>query len=86
MRSSRPELSALTLGFFLAPFAAGAFAAMLVDLLGGGTVPQVAVFALVTIASELGIPVKLIGIGEALEDLRPFDADDFAAALVEPRE
>jgi fused signal recognition particle receptor len=40
----------------------------------------------VAIASELGIPVKLIGIGEALEDLRPFDADDFAAALVEPRE
>jgi fused signal recognition particle receptor len=38
------------------------------------------------IASELAIPVKLIGIGEALEDLRPFDADDFAAALVEPRE
>ena len=38
------------------------------------------------IAGELGIPVKLIGIGEALEDLRPFDADDFAAALVEPRE
>jgi len=34
------------------------------------------------IASELGIPVKLIGIGEALEDLRPFDADDFARALV----
>ena len=31
------------------------------------------------IAGELGIPVKLIGIGEALEDLRPFDADDFAA-------
>ena len=38
------------------------------------------------IAGELGIPVKLIGIGEALEDLRPFDADDFAAALVEPRD
>jgi fused signal recognition particle receptor len=35
------------------------------------------------IASELGIPVKLIGIGEALEDLRPFDADDFARALLE---
>jgi fused signal recognition particle receptor len=34
------------------------------------------------IAGELGIPVKLIGIGEALEDLRPFDADDFAAALL----
>jgi len=34
------------------------------------------------IASELGIPVKLIGIGEQLEDLRPFDADEFASALV----
>ena len=30
------------------------------------------------IANELGIPVKLIGIGEQLEDLRPFDADEFA--------
>ena len=34
------------------------------------------------IAGELGIPVKLIGVGEALEDLRPFDADDFARALL----
>jgi fused signal recognition particle receptor len=36
----------------------------------------------VAIAGELGIPVKLIGVGEALEDLRPFDADDFARALL----
>jgi fused signal recognition particle receptor len=36
------------------------------------------------IANELGIPVKLIGIGEQLEDLRPFDADDFARALLTP--
>jgi fused signal recognition particle receptor len=35
------------------------------------------------IAAELGIPVKLIGIGESLEDLRPFDAEDFARALIE---
>ena len=35
------------------------------------------------IAGELGIPVKLIGIGEALEDLRPFDADDFSRALLD---
>jgi fused signal recognition particle receptor len=35
------------------------------------------------IAQELGVPVKLIGIGEKLEDLRPFDADDFARALLE---
>jgi fused signal recognition particle receptor len=34
------------------------------------------------IAGELGIPVKLIGIGEQLDDLRPFDATDFARALV----
>ncbi len=34
------------------------------------------------IAQELQIPVKLIGVGEQLEDLRPFDAADFARALV----
>ncbi len=34
------------------------------------------------IAAELGIPVKLIGTGEALEDLRPFDPDSFARALL----
>jgi fused signal recognition particle receptor len=34
------------------------------------------------IASELGIPVKLIGVGEQLEDLRPFEAAEFARALV----
>jgi fused signal recognition particle receptor len=34
------------------------------------------------IAHELGIPVKLIGVGEKLEDLRPFDAGEFARALV----
>jgi len=35
------------------------------------------------IAQELGVPVKLIGIGEALDDLRPFDPDDFARAILE---
>jgi fused signal recognition particle receptor len=34
------------------------------------------------IARELGLPVKLIGVGESLEDLRPFDADEFARALI----
>jgi fused signal recognition particle receptor len=34
------------------------------------------------IAHELGLPVKLIGIGEGLDDLRPFDPDDFARALL----
>jgi fused signal recognition particle receptor len=34
------------------------------------------------IADELGIPVKLIGTGETLEDLSPFDPVDFARALL----
>jgi fused signal recognition particle receptor len=34
------------------------------------------------IASDLGIPVKLIGVGETLEDLRPFDPADYANALL----
>jgi fused signal recognition particle receptor len=34
------------------------------------------------IASELGIPVKLIGVGEQLEDLRPFDPVEYARALL----
>ena len=36
----------------------------------------------VAIAYELGLPVKLIGVGEGLDDLRPFDPQDFARALV----
>ncbi len=35
------------------------------------------------IADELGIPVKLIGVGEKIEDLRPFDPEEFARALLE---
>jgi fused signal recognition particle receptor len=35
------------------------------------------------IAEELGVPVKLIGTGEALEDLRPFYPEDFARAILE---
>jgi fused signal recognition particle receptor len=34
------------------------------------------------IARELELPVKLIGVGESVEDLRPFDPDDFARALI----
>jgi fused signal recognition particle receptor len=36
----------------------------------------------VAIAYELGLPVKLVGVGEGLDDLRPFDPHDFARALV----
>jgi fused signal recognition particle receptor len=34
------------------------------------------------IARELELPVKLIGVGESVEDLRPFDPQDFARALI----
>ena len=33
----------------------------------------------IAIAHELGIPVKLVGVGEGVDDLRPFDAHDYAA-------
>ncbi len=36
-----------------------------------------------SIKKELGIPVKLIGVGEKLEDLRDFNAFDFVDALLE---
>jgi len=36
----------------------------------------------IPIAYELGLPVKLIGVGERIEDLRPFDPLDFARALL----
>ncbi|MCD8075810.1 MAG: signal recognition particle-docking protein FtsY [Lachnospiraceae bacterium] len=35
----------------------------------------------VAIHSELGIPVKYIGVGEKIDDLQKFDADDFVNAL-----
>jgi fused signal recognition particle receptor len=38
------------------------------------------------IARELDLPVKLIGVGESVEDLRPFDAEDFARALISDRD
>jgi len=37
----------------------------------------------IRIARELQIPIRYIGIGEQLEDLRPFDGDDFIEALFE---
>ena len=36
----------------------------------------------IAIAHELGIPVKLVGVGEGVDDLRPFDAHDYARALL----
>lgn len=40
----------------------------------------------VAIHSELGIPVKYIGVGETIEDLQKFDANEFVDALFEVRD
>ncbi|MDP2853574.1 MAG: signal recognition particle-docking protein FtsY [Smithellaceae bacterium] len=37
----------------------------------------------VRIAGELGLPVRFIGVGEGLDDLRTFDSKDFTAALLD---
>ena len=36
----------------------------------------------IPIVYELGLPVKLVGLGEGIDDLRPFDPVDYARALV----
>lgn len=40
----------------------------------------------VAIQSELGIPVKYIGVGESIDDLQKFDADQFVNALFDVKE
>lgn len=37
----------------------------------------------VRIASELGLPVRYIGVGEKMDDLRPFNSEDFVSALLD---
>jgi fused signal recognition particle receptor len=39
--------------------------------------------AVITIESELGVPVKLAGVGEEIDDLAPFDAPAFIRAIFE---
>jgi len=34
------------------------------------------------VKDELGLPVRFVGVGEGIDDLQPFDADDFAKALL----
>ena len=45
-----------------------------------GTAKGGVVFA---IAEKLGVPVKLVGVGEGIDDLREFDAREFAEAMVQ---
>ena len=43
-----------------------------------GTAKGGVIFA---IAHKLGIPIRFIGMGEGIDDLRAFNADEFVAAL-----
>ena len=43
-----------------------------------GTAKGGVIFA---IAKKLGLPIRFVGVGEALEDLRPFEAEQFIDAL-----
>ncbi len=36
----------------------------------------------IAIAREMGLPVKFVGLGEGIEDLRPFDAQSYVEALL----
>ena len=47
--------------------------AQIIDAKGG---------VIISVKSELGIPVKFIGVGEQIDDLMPFDAKSFAEALI----
>ena len=38
---------------------------------------------LVALAERFGLPVHAIGVGEGIDDLRPFEADDYARALLD---
>ncbi len=37
---------------------------------------------LVALADRFGLPIHAIGVGEKIDDLAPFDPEDFARALV----
>ena len=36
----------------------------------------------VAIAQELGVPVKYVGLGEGIDDLQPFNAEEYVKALI----
>ena len=38
----------------------------------------------IAVQRELDVPVKLIGLGEGVDDLAPFEAEAFVDALLEP--
>jgi fused signal recognition particle receptor len=41
---------------------------------------------LLAIAQKLGVPVRFIGIGEGADDMQPFRAEDYVAALLDEKD
>ena len=41
---------------------------------------------ILSIKKKLGVPVKFIGVGEGIDDLRPFNAKEFVEAIFENEE
>ena len=41
--------------------------------------------AVVSVVDELALPVKFVGVGEGIDDLQPFDAEAFVAALFDAK-
>ena len=37
---------------------------------------------MVAIAQELNVPVKFVGVGEGIDDLKPFDAKEFVQDMI----
>ncbi len=48
-----------------------------------GTAKGGIIFAL---AEQLKLPIRFIGLGEGIDDLKPFDANDFVMALFDEQE
>ena len=49
---------------------------------GAFNVPNLeSVQAVIAAAEDLKVPVKFIGVGEGVDDLQPFDPDEFTAGL-----
>ena len=45
-------------------------------------IPRAVLSIVVAIARELGVPVKLAGVGEGIDDLKPFDAREYVEAII----
>src|SRR5439155_1317592 len=80
-----------TIGKLAARHAAAGRSVLLVagDTFRAAAIDQLAVWAAragaaIAIREQTGLPIRYLGVGEGTEDLRPFEAHQFARALLEP--